>query len=99
MQTKSRTSGFLTLSLTNKLNKKMKDGLGFGIHPVCDDWDNIEGYEAIITDEQADGHTTFIDFEGSSPRQVLDKAIIYLENRIKELADFRDTLKTTIKEE
>ena len=77
----------------------MKDGLNFRITPVCDDWDNIEGYEAIIEDEQVDGHTTLITFEDSTPRQVLDRAIIYLENRIEELANFRDTLKTMIKED
>lgn len=77
----------------------MKDGFNFRIIPLCDDWGHIDGYEGGLTDEQADGHTTFIVFEDSTPRQVLDRAIIYLENRIEELANFRDTLKTMIKEE
>ena len=77
----------------------MKDGLEFRINPICDDWEHIEGYEALIADDQADGHTTIVTFEDSTPRRAIDRAIIYLENRIEELVDFKATLKRMIKEE
>ena len=77
----------------------MKDGFDFSIVPVCDDWGNIDGYEGYLKDAQADGHTTLITFEDSTPRQVLDRSITYIENRIEELTGFRDTLKAMINEE
>jgi phosphatidate phosphatase APP1 len=77
----------------------MKDGFDFEINPTCDDWGNIDEYEAFLKDKQIDGHVVRVQSEGVYMQDAVAGIIVYLDTRIKELTDIKDTLKGIITKE
>ena len=73
----------------------MKDGYDFSIEKIH----NSDDYVATLGDRQIDGHVVRVQSEGVYMQDAVAGIIVYLDTRIKELVDFKNTLKTMIKEE